>query len=61
MYEYIRHNRHLGYRDFSQDGLTEVIRTLDYDILFSKINDTGAFPNAEQAYRLERMLLAYIT
>lgn len=61
MYSYIRCRRHMGYRQFSQSGLEEVIRTLDYDILFSKISDQGAFPNAEQAFRLERMLLAYIT
>lgn len=60
MYEYIRQRRDLGYGEFSKDGLTEVIRTLDYDILFSKVNDCGVFPNIEQANRLERMLLAYI-
>ena len=61
MHEYTRHRAHLGYRQFTRAGLTEVIRTLDYDILFSKINDCGSFPSVEQATRLERMLLSYIT
>lgn len=61
MHEYVRCRRHLGYREFSKEGLCEVLRTLDYDILFSKVNDGGSFPSEEQALRLERMLLAYLT
>lgn len=61
MFDYIRAHRNLGFREFSQRELTAVIRTLDYDILFSKVSEFGDFPTFDQAHRLERMLLAYVS
>lgn len=61
MHSYMRENSSEGFRRVNFSGFREVIRTLDYDILFSKIEQPATFPSVEQADRLERLLLAYVS
>ena len=58
----LRRDAHLslGYRRLPFSSFRELIRTLDYDILASKLDQPSTFPSAEQADRLERLLLAYV-
>ena len=60
MHDYIRAHLSLGYRRLTFSSFRELIRTLDYDILASKLDQPSTFPSAEQADRLERLLLAYV-
>lgn len=60
MFDYMRKHQALGYRRVSFQSLRQLIRTLDYDILASKLDQPTSFPSVEQAERLERLLFAYI-
>jgi AraC-like DNA-binding protein len=61
LHEYIEKHRHLGYACVSLSELQGLLDTLDFDIFNQRVSPSGGFPSAEQARRLRKLFLGFIS
>lgn len=61
LHDYIIKHKHLGYAEFDVIELHALLETLDFDIFNQRVSNDRVFPSAEQAKRLRKMFLGFIS